>query len=112
MTERLDGGIFGAVRWVEQLMLGTVATSAMVMAVSILGLMALDGRLDRKLAVRIILGCFVIVGAPTIVAGIMMTAGGDNGRIVTLNREEDVSPPPPRPPERFDPYGGASVPAT
>jgi hypothetical protein len=84
----------------------------MVMAVAILGLMALDGRLDRQLAIRILLGCFMIIGAPTIAAGIMMTASDDRGRIVTLNREEDVSPPPPRPPERFDPYGGASVPAT
>ncbi|MDF0544554.1 TrbC/VirB2 family protein [Sphingobium sp. H39-3-25] len=112
MSDLTNNGIVEAVQWSERLLLGAVGTSVMIMAVAILGLFALSGRIDRSFAVRVLLGCFIIIGAPMIAAGMMTTAASGSGQVNAPNQEVEISPPPPRPPERFDPYGGASVPSS
>ncbi|MBB4150199.1 TrbC/VirB2 family protein [Sphingobium scionense] len=112
MSNSNDNGIVEAVQWGERLLLGSVGTSVMIMAVAILGLFALRGCMDRSFAVRVLLGCFIIIGAPMIAAGIMTTAASGSGQVNAPTQEVEVSPPPLRAPERFDPYGGASVPSS
>jgi len=62
------------VRWVEGTLLGTVATVVAVVAVAVVGLMMLTGRMNWRHGAIVILGCFVLFGATTIVAGIQATA--------------------------------------
>lgn len=68
--------ILGALNWVQNTLLGNVATSAAVIAVAAVGFLMLTGRIDWKRGLTVIVGAFIIFGAVTIVAGIRSVAGG------------------------------------
>ncbi len=70
-----SGPITAAVAWVQGTMLGNVATTVAVIAVAVVGFMMLTGRINWKMGGTVILGCFVLFGATTIVAGIQASAG-------------------------------------
>jgi len=68
----------------------------------------LQGRLAVREGGRIIIGCFILFGAPLIAQGIMATIRGED-----RTGSQPVAPPPvaiPTSPPQFDPYAGASVP--
>ncbi|HWU02792.1 MAG TPA: TrbC/VirB2 family protein [Novosphingobium sp.] len=73
-----SGPILGALRWVEGALLGTAATVAAVIAVGVVGLMMLTGRMNWRHGGTVILGCFIVFGAASIVAGIRQAAGLGN----------------------------------
>jgi type IV secretion system protein VirB2 len=56
--------------------MGTVATVAAVVAVAVVGMMMLTGRINWRYGASVILGCFVLFGAASIVAGIQTAAMG------------------------------------
>jgi type IV secretory pathway VirB2 component (pilin) len=62
--------LLAAVTWIERAVLGSVATSIAVIAVAVVGLMMLRGRLEVRRGATVILGCFVLFGAPVLAAGI------------------------------------------
>jgi type IV secretion system protein VirB2 len=68
--------ILGALNWVQNTLLGNVATSAAVIAVAAVGFLMLTGRIEWKRGLTVIVGAFIIFGAVTIVAGIRTMAGG------------------------------------
>ena len=69
-----SGPIVSAVQWLQGTLLGTVATVIAVIAVACVGLMMLTGRINWRHGAVVILGCFVLFGAVSIVAGIQSTA--------------------------------------
>lgn len=69
-----SGVIVGAVHWIEGTLLGTVATVVAVIAVAAVGLMMLTGRINWRYGATVILGCFILFGAASIVAGIQTSA--------------------------------------
>ncbi len=69
-----SGVIIGAARWVQGTLLGTVATVVAVIAVAVVGLLMLTGRINWRYGAVVILGCFILFGAASIVAGIQSTA--------------------------------------
>jgi type IV secretion system protein VirB2 len=69
-----SGVIVGAVRWLEGTLLGTVATVVAVIAVAVVGFMMLTGRINWRYGATVILGCFILFGAASIVAGIQSAA--------------------------------------
>ena len=71
-----SGPIVGAVHWVEGTLMGTVATVAAVIAVAVVGFMMLTGRMNWRHGITVIVGCFVLFGAASIVAGIRAAAVG------------------------------------
>ena len=71
-----SGVIVGAVNWLQGTLLGTVATVAAVIAVAVVGFMMLTGRIDWRRGATVILGCFILFGAASIVAGIRAAAVG------------------------------------
>ena len=71
-----SGVIIGAVNWLQGTLLGTFATVAAVIAVASVGFMMLTGRIDWRRGAIVILGCFILFGAASIVAGIRAAAGG------------------------------------
>ena len=71
-----SGPIIAALGWVQGTLLGHVATAVAVIAVAMIGFMMLTGRLNWRYGATVILGCFVLFGAASIVAGIRQTAGG------------------------------------
>ena len=69
-----SGVIVAAVRWLEGTLLGTIATVVAVIAVASVGFLMLTGRINWRYGAVVILGCFVLFGAASIVAGIQSTA--------------------------------------
>jgi type IV secretion system protein VirB2 len=69
-----SGVLVSAVGWLQGTLMGTVATVAAVIAVAAVGFMMLTGRINWRYGVTVILGCFILFGASTIVAGIHSTA--------------------------------------
>ncbi len=70
-----SGVIVAAVRWLQGTLLGTVATVVAVIAVATVGLLMLTGRINWRYGATVILGCFILFGAASIVAGIQAAAG-------------------------------------
>jgi type IV secretory pathway VirB2 component (pilin) len=68
--------LLAGVGWLQGTMMGNVATAVAVMAVAAVGFMMLTGRLNWRYGATVILGCFVLFGAATIVGGIRSVAGG------------------------------------
>ncbi|MFN3592924.1 MAG: TrbC/VirB2 family protein [Thermaurantiacus sp.] len=69
-----SGAIVSAVRWLEGTLLGTIATVLAVIAVACVGLLMLTGRIDWRYGVTVIIGCFILFGAASIVGGIQSAA--------------------------------------
>jgi type IV secretion system protein VirB2 len=69
-----SGVLVSAVGWLQGTLLGTVATVVAVIAVATVGFMMLTGRINWRYGATVILGCFILFGASTIVAGIHSTA--------------------------------------
>ena len=65
-----SGPINSAFGWMQQTMLGTVATTVAVMAVAAVGFMMLTGRVNWRFGATVIVGVFIIFGAASIVGGI------------------------------------------
>ena len=105
-----------AVNWLVALLRGDLATTIAIVAVAGLGLSLLAGRLPKRRGIQLVIGCFIIFGAPTIAAGIFASLAGAQEA-----RESDVYVPtaladvllPPQTPARtqpYDPYAGAALP--
>ena len=71
-----SGVIVNAVNWLQGTLLGTVATTVAVIAVAVVGFMMLTGRINWRHGAVVILGCFLLFGAASIVAGIRSAAVG------------------------------------
>lgn len=66
--------LVSAVHWLQGTLLGTVATVVAVIAVASVGLLMLSGRINWRHGATVIVGCFILFGAASIVAGIQSTA--------------------------------------
>lgn len=71
-----SGVIIGAVNWLQGTLLGTAATVAAVIAVASVGFMMLTGRINWRHGAVVIMGCFILFGAASIVAGIRSSVAG------------------------------------
>jgi type IV secretory pathway VirB2 component (pilin) len=69
-----SGPIINALAWMQGTLLGNVATTAAVIAVAVVGLMMLTGRMNWRFGATVIVGCFILFGATAIVSGIQATA--------------------------------------
>ena len=69
-----SGVLVSAVSWLQGTLLGTVATVAAVIAVASVGFLMLTGRINWRHGATVILGCFILFGAASIVAGIQTAA--------------------------------------
>jgi type IV secretory pathway VirB2 component (pilin) len=95
--------------WVEGVLGGTLATSLCVIAVAILGLLLLAGRLRVRRGTDVVLGCFLLLGAGLLAAQLQQLAGGvaaGGGEQVIVPEAQPTQAPPPA---NFDPYAGASL---
>lgn len=75
-----SGVLVSAVNWLQGTLLGTIATVVAVVAVvavaavAAVGFMMLTGRINWRYGVTVVLGCFILFGAASIVAGIHSAA--------------------------------------
>lgn len=107
-----DTPLLNAALWVQHLMLGTVATAIAVLAIAAVGAWALTGRVALRRAATVVLGCFVLFGAPVIAQAFfdLATANAEPGAAALPPPVVQTSPR--RSPSQvpYDPYAGASVP--
>ncbi len=98
--------------WVTQLLTGTLGLSIATLAMASVGFLLLRGHLALHRGVQVVLGCFILFGAPMIAHGLMAATG--NAHTTPQAVSPQVSTPPavavPATPPQFDPYAGASVP--
>lgn len=71
-----SGVIIGAMNWLQGTLLGTVATTVAVIAIAAVGFLMLTGRINWRHGAIVIVGCFILFGAASIVAGIRSAATG------------------------------------
>jgi type IV secretion system protein VirB2 len=71
---RGSGPIVAALAWMQGTLLGNVATAVAVMAVAAVGFMMLTGRMNWRFGATVIVGCFILFGAASIVSGIQSAA--------------------------------------
>lgn len=70
-----SGPIVSALAWLQSTLLGSIATTAAIIAVAAIGFMMLTGRLNWRFGATVVVGVFVIFGAGSIVTGIQGTVG-------------------------------------
>ena len=73
-----SGPIVAALGWMQGTLMGNVATAVAVIAVAMVGFMMLTGRLNWRFGATVILGCFILFGAASIVSGIRSAAAVAN----------------------------------
>ncbi len=96
--------------WITGTLLGTVAIGLCVVAVAFVGLMLMTGRVPVREAARVVLGCFILLGAPAIALGLQSVAeGAALPGIQTAPVASETPVPAPLPPANYDPYAGASL---
>lgn len=110
VTDPASSPSVSAVNWLADLLTGSLGTVIAVLAIAWAGLSMLQGRLAVREGARIVIGCFILFGAPLIARGIMATAKWER----PVASQSATTPPPPvavpASPPQFDPYAGASVP--
>lgn len=55
-----------AVGWIGQMLFGTLAVTLCVLAVAFVGLTMLSGRMPLRRALNVVIGSFILLGAPAI----------------------------------------------
>ena len=103
--------IESAASWFAELLTGSLATMSAVLAIAFVGFAMLQGRLAFRTSARVLLGCAILFGAPTIATAFIgewreaSTAPGMD------RRATDIALPPRStiPPADYDPYAGASL---
>lgn len=110
-TPTSDSALLGPIDWVANLLLGSAAIGLCVIAVAVVGLMLLSGRLPIRHGLRTLLGCFILLGAPVIAVGLVGSWQGISERPTTPVSTVDYAQPREEPPsaEGYDPYAGASL---
>lgn len=98
-----------AVAWLSGALLGSVGTMLCVLAVAVIGLLMLTGRLPVRQGLRVVIGCFLLLGAP-LIGAMLGTVSRPAPNL--MSPAMVVGSPEPRedlPPADYDPYAGASL---
>lgn len=100
-----------AIEWIVALLTGTMATIVAILAVAIVGISFLWGRVHLSQAFRVVIGCFIIFGAGLLASGLGSLGAGSGDTAEPLAASQ---PPVFRAPEviegAYQPYPGAAVP--
>lgn len=97
--------------WIVALLTGSLATTLCIVAVAVLGLALMGGRMQLRAGLQTIIGCFLLLGT-ALIAGDLAALARETGtpEPTSLAITPDPEPEAPLPPANYDPYAGASVP--
>jgi type IV secretion system protein VirB2 len=98
-----------ATEWLFQLATGPIAGTLSILAVAAIGLLMLAGRLPLREGARVVIGSFVLLGAPAIAAALLELGGHSLPPDTSAWAKPLVEPPAELPPSNYDPYAGASL---
>jgi len=107
-----SSSIVAGVTWIEHGLLGSAATAVAAICVAGLGFAFLAGHVPVRRALTVLIGCFILFGAPTIAAGLSLWVAREPPS--GLTQREPMAPqfavPPQTPsgaaPDPFNPYPG------
>lgn len=100
-----------AIDWIAGALTGNLGTMIAVLAIAGTGFAMLQGRLAVRDGARVVLGCFILFGAPAIAHGLAELASASSAQSQSYSAPPPPPPPIPAPPQpNNDPYAGASVP--
>lgn len=107
-----SGPIARSVGWIESVATGSLASIVAVIAVAIVGMMMLSGRLEVRRGITVVAGCFLVFGANLIARGILgaVDRGVASQTATTTSAISPLADTPKPTPQPYDPYAGASVP--
>ncbi|MCP5396173.1 MAG: TrbC/VirB2 family protein [Sphingomonadaceae bacterium] len=96
--------------WVVGLTTGSLALGLAILGMAFLGFLLLSGNLPFRRAGKVVVGAFLLFGAPAIAAA-LMTFGGEGDAPVPVSPEPvvETTPRADLPPANYDPYAGASL---
>ena len=84
-----------AAEWITGSLLGTAATILCVLAVAFVGLMLMSGRLAVRDRLRVVIGCFVLLGAASNAAGLRSVADeADDAVLSPAPQQVTINPDP------------------
>ena len=106
-----SSSIVAGVTWVEHALLGTAATAIAVICVAGLGFAFLAGRVPMRRAITVLIGCFILFGAPSIAAGLSALASREPPSALPEQGPAPQFPVVPQAssrtaPDPFNPYSG------
>jgi len=104
------GPVPSAIDWITGTLIGNLALTLCELAVAYVGLLMLTGRLAVRAGLRVVLGCFILLGAPLIASafvGFGQVQSNTPLPVPTTLASEDQRPE--LPPSDHDPYAGASL---
>lgn len=109
--------LIAAVTWVQDIILGSVATTVAVIAIAAIGLLMLTGRLPVRRGITVLFGCFILFGAASIAAGLRGAsaaipdagAPAPGSQPIMMPGIEPALIAPPAAPISEDPYAGAAI---
>jgi len=96
-----------SVEWINAVLFGQIALGLCVLAVAFVGAQMLTGRLALRQGIRVVLGCFILLGAPVIAAAFMWSTGGESEPLPSPPSSEEFPAREDLPPANRDPYSGA-----
>ncbi|MEO1968585.1 MAG: hypothetical protein ABGW87_07735 [Sphingomonadaceae bacterium] len=86
-----------------------LAIGLCVIAIALIGMLMLSGRLPVRSGMRVVLGCFVLLGAPVNAEALMGFAGQGSVVPATSTPDETSQHCVLLPKSTYDPYAGASL---
>lgn len=97
--------IANSVSWLADTLLGELAITLCVVAVALVGFSMLTGRLSLRRGARVVLGCFILLGAPLLAANLTGLAqdSSPTGALVFDAYGEALGPREQLAPATFDP---------
>ena len=104
-----DSSLTQASEWIDAVVFGEVAIALCVLAVAFVGFAMLTGRFAMRGGLRVLLGCFILLGAPVIAGGLIGAGNVEDSAPFEPQPSNQHTDQPTRdlPPANFDPYSGA-----
>lgn len=121
MNEVTQGSLFDAPTgsvagnagdWLGELLGGELASALCIVAIAMLGMLMLGGRLPLRTGLKIVMGCFLLLGASLVAGGLQDVSRNIGGGSLELERGPvvvEAEAEDPLPSANYNPYARASV---
>lgn len=93
-----NSALLTAVSWISGVLTGPLATAIGILSVALVGFAMLAGRVDWQRGVRVVIGLFLVFGAPAIAVELRTLARGYGPDFRSMPAIAPVAPTPPASP--------------
>ena len=86
-----NGPIARSVGWIDSVATGSLASVIAVVAVAVVGMMMLTGRIEVRRGFTVVIGCFLVFGANIIAKGILGVADHASAVPITVTMASPIA---------------------